>query len=174
MPSESESLAAIEPAVTAEDRAARAVRADGNDGWVTARPPRAKEVVRRILGLPGLIHAHKDLVTSGVKRDLEARFKGTVLSWAWPLVHPLFLFAVYYFIFTELLQFKMPDLPDSQRSAMGIYMFTGVLAWAASSTSASEATGSRVTVSACACSRNQCWSAVGTPSRVQMTRIGNG
>ena len=131
MTPESESLAALQPAERAEDRAARAVRAGENDGWVTARPPRGTEVIRRILGLPGLIHAHKDLVTSGVKRDLEARFKGTVLSWAWPLVHPLFLFAVYYFIFTELLQFKMPDLPDEQRAAMGIYMFTGVLAWAA-------------------------------------------
>ena len=68
MPSESESLAAIEPAVTAEDRAARAVRADGNDGWVTARPPRAKEVVRRILGLPGLIRTCQSAIVPSSRR----------------------------------------------------------------------------------------------------------
>jgi ABC-type polysaccharide/polyol phosphate export permease len=141
MTSEPESLAA-EPALATEQRsgAPRETRAGEDGGWVTARPPRATEVLQRVLRLPRLLLDHKDLVTSGVKRDLEARFQGTVLSWAWPLVHPLFLFAVYYFIFTELLQFKMPDLPEDQEAAMGVYMFTGVLAWAAFAESLSRGT----------------------------------
>ncbi|MCA8942605.1 MAG: ABC transporter permease, partial [Planctomycetes bacterium] len=39
------------------------------------------------------------------------------------------LFVVYYFIFTKLLNFKIPDLPAGQESAMGIYMFVGVMVW---------------------------------------------
>jgi ABC-type polysaccharide/polyol phosphate export permease len=100
-------------------------------GWVTASPPKAIEVVQRVLGFPKLLVTHRDLVTTSVNRELRARFTGTVLGLLWPLVHPLFMFAVYYFIFTKLLQFKMPDLPKEHESAMGVFMFVGILIWAA-------------------------------------------
>jgi lipopolysaccharide transport system permease protein len=99
-------------------------------GWVTARPPRAVEILLRIVCFPRLFVGHRDLISTSVKRELEARFKGTVLGWAWPLVQPLFLFAVYYFIFTELLQFKIPNLPEDKKAAMGVFMFVGITAWA--------------------------------------------
>ena len=98
--------------------------------WVTARPLRAVEILLRILRFPRLFVEHRDLISTSVKRELEARFKGTVLGWAWPLVQPLFLFTVYYFIFTELLQFKIPNLPEDKKAAMGVFMFVGITAWA--------------------------------------------
>ena len=99
------------------------------EGWVTSRPPRWVEVLRRVVGFPRLASAHRDLIGTSVRRELEARFQGTLLGWLWPLFHPLFLFVVYYFIFTKLLNFKIPDLPAGQESAMGIYMFVGVMVW---------------------------------------------
>ncbi len=117
--------------MTPETERALAADPGADAGWVTARPPRALEVLARVVSFPALLARHKDLVTSGVRRDLQARFQGTLLSWAWPLVHPLFLFAVYYFIFTELLQHRMPELREEQKAAMGVYMFCGILAWAA-------------------------------------------
>ncbi|HED66193.1 MAG TPA: ABC transporter permease [Planctomycetes bacterium] len=101
------------------------------EGWVTARPPRFHEIVRRVFGFPGLLRRHKDLVLTSVKRDLEVRFSGTILGWFWPLFHPLFLFVVYYFIFVHLLGFKLQGLPESQKSGMGVYMFVGISAWTA-------------------------------------------
>ncbi len=98
--------------------------------WVTARSPRMAEVARRVVLLPRLLMSHRDLVTTSVRRDLEARFKGTVLGWLWPLVHPLFLFGVYYFVFTELLQVKMPGLPEDKKAGMGVFMFVGITVWA--------------------------------------------
>ena len=100
-------------------------------GWITARPVRLQEVVRRVIGVPQLLANHRDLITTSVKRDLGARFTGTVLGWVWPLIHPLFLFAAYYFIFTELLKFKLHYLPQGQKAALGVYMFVGIMAWAA-------------------------------------------
>jgi lipopolysaccharide transport system permease protein len=44
-------------------------------------------------------------------------------------VYPVFMFAVYYFIFAELLQLKFGGLPEHYKPAMGIYMFVGVLVW---------------------------------------------
>ncbi len=99
-------------------------------GWTTARPPRPLEVLRRMARFPRLVREHRDLVATSVRRDLQSRFQGTLLGWFWPLVHPLFLFGVYYFIFTELLQIKMPGLPAEQKAAMGVYMFCGIAVWA--------------------------------------------
>ena len=101
------------------------------DGWVTSRPPRALEAVQRVFRFPWVLARHRDLITSSVKRELATRFQGTLLGFLWPLVHPLFIFAVYYFIFTKLLSFKMPNLEPGQESAMGVYMFVGVVVWAA-------------------------------------------
>lgn len=120
--------------MTPESQSAAQAVASGAPGdapvWVTARPPRAAEILLRIVCFPRLVVEHRDLISTSVKRELEARFKGTVLGWAWPLVQPLFLFAVYYFIFTELLQFKIPNLPEDKKAAMGVFMFVGITAWA--------------------------------------------
>ena len=99
-------------------------------GWITARPPQVIDVLQRLVTLPRRLVVHRDLITTSVKRDLEARFTGTVLGWVWPLIHPLFLFVVYYFIFTKLLDFKIPDLPPGQESALGVYMFCGIMSFA--------------------------------------------
>ncbi len=101
------------------------------EGWVTARAPRAREIAQRIVGFPFLLRAHWDLIATSVKRELEVRFQGTVLGWLWPLFHPMFMFAVYYLIFSQLLDMKIPDLPEGQESAMAVFMFVGIVVWAA-------------------------------------------
>jgi lipopolysaccharide transport system permease protein len=99
--------------------------------WTTAEPPGWRYVGRRFARLPATLIAHQDLIRSSVRRELEARFSGTVLGWAWPLVFPVFTFVVYYFIFAELLALKFgDDLPPEMRAAMGVYMFTGIVVWA--------------------------------------------
>lgn len=110
-------------------------------GWVTARPSRLTDVFARLVALPGLVVRNQDLVRTTLKRDLTSRFQGTLLGWAWPFLQPLFLFAVYYFIFTEFLQIKMQNLPESQKAGMGVYMFTGMIAWAALGESLARGTG---------------------------------
>ena len=114
-----------------EPKAPVAAGPDDGPKWTTANPTRLVEILRRLVGFPVMLAKHRDLVTSSVRRELAARFQGTLLGFLWPLVHPLFIFAVYYFIFTKLLSFKMPDLDESQESAMGVYMFIGVVVWAA-------------------------------------------
>ncbi len=99
------------------------------EGWVTARPVRFVEALQRLVGLPVLLWRHRDLVTTSVRRELGARFTGTVLGWIWPLIHPLFLFLTYYLIFTKLLQIKIPDLQEGQEAALGIFMFVGIMSW---------------------------------------------
>ncbi len=127
-----------ESAVAAASSASLPLREE--DGWVTARPTPFTEVLARLVMLPKLVLEHRDLITTSVRRDLEIRFRGTLLGWIWPLIHPMFLFIVYYFIFTKLLNFKIPELPEGQESAMGIYMFCGIMAWAGISESLTRGT----------------------------------
>lgn len=104
-------------------------------GWVTSRPPRGIEVLRRVVGFPALALHHRDLISTSVKRELRARFTGTALGWLWPLVHPLFIFIVYYFIFTKFLGMKFEGLPEEQKPAFGVFMFLGVVVFNATAES---------------------------------------
>ena len=114
-------------------------------GWVTAQAPKAVEIARRIAGFGGLCVAHRDLIRTSVRRELQARFTGTALGWLWPLLQPLLLFLVYYFIFTKLLGFKFKDnLPPGQESAFGIFMFVGVVIWGAFAESVTRGCGAIV------------------------------
>ena len=113
-------------------------------GWVTASPPKALEVVQHVLCFPALVARNRDLIVTSVQRELRAAFTGTVLGFLWPLLYPLFMFAVYYFIFTKLLGMKMPNLPPEQEPAVGVYMFVGILVWAAFSDAVSRGAGSIV------------------------------
>jgi lipopolysaccharide transport system permease protein len=63
-----------------------------------------------------------------------------VLGRLWPLVSPLVLFAVYFVIFTQVFGFKLGDLPESQRAAMGVFMFLGAVVWSSFAESLSRST----------------------------------
>jgi ABC-type polysaccharide/polyol phosphate export permease len=97
--------------------------------WIGARPTRLREVLQRMVRLPWVVSEHWDLVRTTLRRDLVARFQGTLLGWAWPVLQPLLLFGIYFFIFTELLQQRLQGLPDSQRGAMAVYMFCAMISW---------------------------------------------
>ncbi len=99
--------------------------------WVSAEVPSLLASVRRLAAWPGLIRRRWDLVAVSVRRDLQARFRGTLLGFAWVLAHPLLLFAVYAFIFTHLLGVRLAVGEGAPPGAMGVYMFTGTLCWSA-------------------------------------------
>jgi ABC-type polysaccharide/polyol phosphate export permease len=103
--------------------------AEPHGDWVSARPTRMVEALRRLVGLPLLVREHLDLVRTSLRRDLSARFQGTILGWAWPIVQPLVMFGIYFFIFTELLQQKIHDLPENMKALMGVYMFCAMVPW---------------------------------------------
>ncbi len=132
-------MSAVEPAPSAASESApsrelaprNVTGSMDSAGWVTSRRPRLLEILVRLVSFPRLCFLHRDLIGTSIKRDLEARFKGTVLGWFWPLFQPLFLFVVYKYIFVDLLKFKMQggDGSSTAEFAMGVYMFVGVLVW---------------------------------------------
>jgi len=111
--------------------AASVDRADLAEPWVRAGAPGATELLRRLVGWPAVVARRWDLVAVSVRRDLQARFRGTLLGFAWVLAHPLLLFAVYAFVFTELLGVRLAAGEGVPAGSMGVYMFTGTLCWSA-------------------------------------------
>ncbi len=75
------------------------------------------------------------LVTALTRRELAARYRGSLLGFLWSLVNPLLLLAVYAFVF------RFVFAPRAQARPYALFLFGGVLVWgfaAAALTDAAE------------------------------------
>lgn len=96
---------------------------------------RAREFLGSLLTYPRTVLRHREIVSNFYSRELRARFRGTVLGFAWPFVLPLVLFLVYYFVFAELLGAKMGiadvgGLDEAVKKRwFTVYLFVGVICW---------------------------------------------
>lgn len=84
-----------------------------------------------LLKLPVLIVRHRELLGSFVWRDLKARYEGSLLGRLWPVLNPLILFAVYYFIFAVVMEQRLMDRgqPVGDERMFGLYIISGILPW---------------------------------------------
>jgi ABC-type polysaccharide/polyol phosphate export permease len=85
-----------------------------------------------VLRLPVVAYRHRELLWSFVHRDLKARYEGSLFGRLWPLLNPLILFGLYYWVFVEILQMKMESrglVAFSDEALMGLYIVAGILPW---------------------------------------------
>ena len=76
--------------------------------------------------------AKLDLLRILVRRDLEARYKGSVLGNLWPLLNQLSQLLIYTYVFSIVLKVKLPlqGLPANNLT-FGLWLFAGLLPWTA-------------------------------------------
>ena len=60
---------------------------------------------------------HRDLILRLGRRDIEARYRGSVLGILWAMVHPLVQLAVYTFVFGVILKMKITQVGLDQDAA---------------------------------------------------------
>src|SRR3954452_22900514 len=77
-----------------------------------------------------------ELLRNLVRKDLKVKYKGSTLGFAWSLMNPLLLLAVYYVVFQLILKGRIPDF--------AIYLMSGLLIWNAFSGGVSGAASSVV------------------------------
>ena len=65
---------------------------------------------------------YRELFGSLFRRDLEAKYKGTLLGVLWSLANPLLLMAIYLIVFSLLWQVIDQDYP-------GLFLLTGLVLW---------------------------------------------
>ena len=82
---------------------------------------------------------YRGLIWSLVARDLKARYRGSVLGFAWSFINPLLLLLIYSFVFTTI----MPNDTQSVKP-YAVFMFCGILPWTWFAASLSDATGSLI------------------------------
>ena len=84
-------------------------------------------VVERVPGRPGALSALRELASSRellvtlVERQVRLRLKRSFMGVLWPLIAPLFLFALYRFVFGSIFRAPVEDY--------GVYLFAGLLPW---------------------------------------------
>jgi ABC-type polysaccharide/polyol phosphate export permease len=64
---------------------------------------------------------HRALLAVLVRRELKARYRGSVLGFGWTLLNPLLLLAVYSLVFRVYLRVDVPHYP--------LYVLSGLLPW---------------------------------------------
>lgn len=73
-----------------------------------------------------------NLLRSLVRRNLEAKYKGSILGNLWPLVTQLSQLLIYTYVFSIVLRVKLSlrGLPDNNIT-FGLWLFAGLLPWIA-------------------------------------------
>ena len=74
-----------------------------------------------------------ELLRMLVRRDLEARYKGSVLGNLWSIVNQLSQLLIYTYVFSIILKVKLSlkGLPEENSLVFGLWLFAGLLPWIA-------------------------------------------
>ncbi|NJR69807.1 MAG: ABC transporter permease [Synechococcales cyanobacterium CRU_2_2] len=89
--------------------------------------------LRRILPIREAQWAKFDLLRTLVRRDLESRYKGSVLGNLWPLLNQIAQLLIYTYVFSIVLQVKLSlkGLAVDNTLAFGLWLFAGLVPWTA-------------------------------------------
>jgi lipopolysaccharide transport system permease protein len=81
-----------------------------------------------------------------VQRDLEARYKGSILGNLWPLLNQVSQLLIYTYVFSIVLKVKLSlqGLPDNNLT-FGLWLFAGLLPWIPFSSGVTQAATSVIT-----------------------------
>jgi lipopolysaccharide transport system permease protein len=74
-----------------------------------------------------------ELLRTLVRRDLEAKYKGSVLGNLWPILNQLSQLLIYTYVFSIILKVKLSlkGLPTDNSLVFGLWLFAGLLPWSA-------------------------------------------
>lgn len=70
---------------------------------------------------------YRHLLVTLTRRELAARYRGSVLGFLWSLVNPILLLVVYSFVFNTI--FKPRDPTISEYGPYALFLATGVIPW---------------------------------------------
>ena len=62
-----------------------------------------------------------------VAQELAARYRGSLLGMAWPLLLPLLMLALYGFVFGVVFRARWPGLAEDDHLGFTLNLFTGLL-----------------------------------------------
>ena len=86
--------------------------------WWSAIRARGHEVV-----------GYRALVANLARRDLAARYKRSVLGWAWSLINPIARLAILSLVFGQFLRIIPPVAGNGELQNFAVYLFCALVVW---------------------------------------------
>ncbi len=80
-----------------------------------------------MLKFPRALWKNRELLWVLTEREVAGRYRGSLLGWAWTLLTPLLMLAVYTFVFSQVFQARWEDLQDQGSLGFAINLFAGLL-----------------------------------------------
>lgn len=103
--------------------------------------PRASEEMTSSRAHMGFWY-YRALVMNFARRDLRARYKGTILGFAWSLVVPIATLATYSIVFGVIFRGEPPAMGNGKEGLFFVWLFTGLVPWGMYSVTLGTAIGS--------------------------------
>src|SRR5690606_34111641 len=70
---------------------------------------------------------YRGFVLGSVQREFQARYRNSLLGWAWIVLHPLAMIAVYALVFSQVMRARLPGTEDGL--GYTVYLCAGILTW---------------------------------------------
>ena len=79
------------------------------------------------VGMLRAVWSYHGFILGSVKREFQARYRGSLLGAAWTVLNPLAMILVYTLIFSQVMRAKLPGVDNS--FGYSIYLCAGILTW---------------------------------------------
>jgi lipopolysaccharide transport system permease protein len=70
---------------------------------------------------------HRSLVLQMTRREVVGRYKGSVMGLLWSFLNPLFMLAVYTFVFSVVFKARWTTSPDESKTDFAVLLFAGMI-----------------------------------------------
>lgn len=77
----------------------------------------------------GTLWSYRNLIGNFARRDLKARFRGTVLGWLWSLVQPLATVLIYTVVFSLVFRATPPPLGNGEPGPYAVWLLAGIISY---------------------------------------------
>lgn len=74
----------------------------------------------------GIAWQKRDLLWQLIARNIEVRYRGSMLGLAWSFIQPLLMLCIYTFVFSVVFKAKFGSIPNDNRMAFAVILFTGM------------------------------------------------
>lgn len=72
----------------------------------------------------------RDLLCQMINRNVQSRYRGSMLGLAWSFIQPLLMLCIYTFVFSIVFKAKFGSIPNDDRMAFAVILFSGMAVFA--------------------------------------------
>lgn len=82
-----------------------------------------------LMALVRSLWRNRQLIVQMTKREVVGRYKGSVLGLAWSFFNPMFMLAVYTFVFSEIFKSRWGVGGDESKTQFAVVLFVGMIVY---------------------------------------------